>query len=117
MLTQEEFLAKLPTEVTIEGIISENKVFIDGISLDLQASLQIHDHSRDGFSWGFSGSGPAQFALALLMAFVDASTAHRYHQRLKFGWISGLPQKDFKIKNFNLRHKMAEILKDSHVTE
>lgn len=115
MLTKDEFLSKLPTEISIEGFIKESKVLVDGIPLDLKASLRVHDHSRDGFSWGYPGSGPAQFALALLMAFVDSGTAQEYYQQLKDGWICGLPQKDFRIKSFNLRNRMAEILKRGNV--
>ena len=34
--------------------------------LSLKKSLQIVDHSPDGFQWGYNGSGPAQLAAAIL---------------------------------------------------
>ena len=33
---------------------------------DLPLRLDLQNHSPDGFSWGYGGSGPAQLALALL---------------------------------------------------
>ena len=35
--------------------------------LSPSASLQLRDHSPDGFQWGYSGSGPSQLSLALLL--------------------------------------------------
>lgn len=35
--------------------------------LGLGPSLAIRNHSPDGFSWGYSGSGPIQLALAILL--------------------------------------------------
>ena len=34
--------------------------------LPLEPSLEIADHSPDGFNWGYDGSGPAQLALGIL---------------------------------------------------
>ena len=34
--------------------------------LPLSPSLEIADHSPDGFNWGYNGSGPAQLALGIL---------------------------------------------------
>ena len=39
----------------------------DGSPLELAPSLAVWRHSPTGFEWGFSGSGPAQLALALLL--------------------------------------------------
>jgi len=40
-------------------------------SLTPAASQRIINHSPDGFSWGFRGSGPNQLSLALLIDFFD----------------------------------------------
>ena len=32
----------------------------------LKSSLQIAEHSLEGFNWGYEGSGPAQLALGIL---------------------------------------------------
>ena len=34
--------------------------------LPLEPSLEIADHSPDGFNWGYDGSGSAQLALGIL---------------------------------------------------
>lgn len=41
-------------------------VLVDGEPAPFEASLRLRNHSRTGFSWGYTGSGPAQTALAVL---------------------------------------------------
>ena len=54
------------------------------------ASQKLINHSPDGFNWGYSGSGPAQLALGLLLdATHDPATAMRYYQDFKFDIVSG----------------------------
>jgi len=48
----------------VEGRI----VKLNGQAVSPQASQKITNHSPDGFCWGYAGSGPAQLALALLLA-------------------------------------------------
>lgn len=52
-------------------------------------SQAVWNHSPDGFNWGYSGSGPAQLALALLLEETDQETAVRLHQKFKFEHVSG----------------------------
>lgn len=53
-------------------------------------SLTLCDHSPDGFNWGFSGSGPAQLALALLLdATTDPELALANYQAFKFEKVAG----------------------------
>ena len=94
-MTKEQFLKALPEHIHIVGKHSTKHILINGIHLIPDGSLRIRNHSPDGFAWGYAGSGPAQFALALLMLYVDADTAQEYYQDLKFAWVSGLPQRDF----------------------
>jgi len=48
---------------TDSGLLKE----VRGVKkLPLRPSLEIVNHSPDGFNWGFGGSGPAQLALALV---------------------------------------------------
>lgn len=52
--------------------------------LDPAPSQALYNHSPDGFEWGYSGSGPAQLALALLLdATGDKGISLRYHQEFK----------------------------------
>ena len=43
------------------------EVLKNGDLFDPKPSLAVNNHSPDGFSWGYAGSGPAQLALAILM--------------------------------------------------
>lgn len=61
-----------------------DRVELDGKPLDPGPSQRVFNHSPDGFAWGYGGSGPAQLALALLLAAgIPAETATRLHQGFK----------------------------------
>jgi len=83
----------------IEGNWKTREVTILGEPLDPAPSQKVYNHSPDGFNWGYSGSGPAQLALAILLYFTrgDAQLSVRYHQDFKFDKIAGLPQDDFRM--------------------
>jgi len=72
----------------------DGAVFRNGVRLDPR--LDLRNHSPTGFSWGYSGSGPAQLALALIAdATGDDELALRVYQRFKarhiVHWPQGLP--------------------------
>lgn len=70
---------------------SEFIVTRNGEPFTADVSLTIVNHSPDGFAWGYSGSGPAQLALALLLAEgVGPETAPLMHQSLKAAKIATL---------------------------
>ena len=48
----------------------------------------MRNHSPTGPSWGYGGSGPAQLALAILLAMTDAATAERFYQQFKWSVIA-----------------------------
>jgi hypothetical protein len=108
-MTQQEFLNALPAAVEISGFIDTRVVYVDGKELKPDESQKIRNHSPDGFNWGYGGSGPAQFALALLLLYVDQETAQRYYQRFKFAWVASLPQSNFG-DCYNLRAIMRKVL-------
>ncbi len=55
-----------------------------------ESSQRVWNHSPDGFSWGYHGSGPAQLALALLLDLgVDEKWAARHHQDFKRAFVAG----------------------------
>lgn len=91
------------TPVTIE--IQQNEqtgaieVFIDGNFLSPVHSQSVLNHSPDGFNVGYSGSGPAQLALAILLRFCRATTtAVQYHQQFKADFVSTWqPGNDYMI--------------------
>lgn len=55
-------------------------VRLDGIVLDPAPSQRVANHSPDGFSWGYAGSGPSQLALAILLRVTDRATAVRHYR-------------------------------------
>jgi len=86
----------MPTPTTIRGhhdpLTSRTTVTLDEDPLPLAPSLALWNHSPTGFAWGYLGSGPAQLALALLLAFgATPSEAVRLHQKLKTDLIAPLP--------------------------
>lgn len=97
MLTDSEILERLPTRIAVEGFLSENRVTVNGEDLDLAGSLKVRDHSPTGFSWGYNGSGPSQFALALLLKYLDIQMAVTFYVWLRYYWVATLPQRDFHL--------------------
>jgi hypothetical protein len=54
-------------------------------------SLKLANHSPSEFEWGYSGSGPAQLALALLLDYTgDEAFALDHHQEFKTEVVSQL---------------------------
>lgn len=61
--------------------------------LDLVPSLRLHNHSPGGFAWGYTGSGPAQLALAILLDYLgDEQMALAHYQAFKTSHVSSWPQ-------------------------
>ncbi len=67
------------------------QVFKDGEPFSPKRSLKVRNHSPDGFAWNYSGSGPAQLALAILLEETDQATAERLYQEYKTQFIALLP--------------------------
>lgn len=59
--------------------------------LSPRRSLQVRNHSPDGFSWGYEGSGPAQLALGLLLEETDEQTARARYMKFKSNVVAGWP--------------------------
>jgi hypothetical protein len=50
-------------------------------------------HSPDGFNWGYSGSGPAQLALSIIILYVqDKEWIFKLYQAFKFEVIASFPK-------------------------
>jgi len=85
--------------MNIKGIWETREVLINDIPLPPAHSQRVFNHSPDGFSWGYSGSGPAQLALAILLLATSETNAVRLHQVFKREVIAPLPQlDDFEIE-------------------
>ena len=81
------------TELTYyRGIRNEGgSLVVKGLEdLDPGPSQRVFNHSPDGFSWGYRGSGPAQLALALLLDVTgDPEISVRLHQEFKETFVAG----------------------------
>ncbi len=51
----------------LRGKADTRDVWLDDKLLTPEESQQYRNHSPDGFSWGYGGSGPAQLALAVML--------------------------------------------------
>ena len=78
--------------MTIRGERRKDDVLVtvDGAPLDWRSSLAVRNHSPTGPAWGYGGSGPAQLALAILLAVTDEATAERFYQQFKWSVLAPL---------------------------
>ncbi|MVM41991.1 hypothetical protein GO730_38095 [Spirosoma sp. HMF3257] len=98
------------TTFVINGVITNGgnqRLFVDGVEILPGESQKLVNHSPDGFSWGYSGSGPAQSALAIcLQIFKNQHVAEVLYQSFKETFVShwqpaGAPfQKEIDITDF-----------------
>lgn len=61
-------------------------------------------HSPDGFEWGYGGSGPADFALNIMAAFLGTDRAQRnsLYQEFKAKFVATLPEEGGTIKRADI---------------
>lgn len=67
------------------------KLLPDGEPTELSPipSQKLRNHSPDGFQWGYSGSGPSQLSLALLLDVTgNPELAQSYYQDFKFNTVA-----------------------------
>jgi hypothetical protein len=83
--------------VEIRGTWETKRVWIGGREVLPERSLRVRNYSPDGFSWGDSGNGSAQLALALLLELTHEDLALLWYQEVKWQIIARLPQDDFLI--------------------
>ena len=84
----------------LSGNIETSKIKINGQLLSPKHSQKVINHSPDGFSWSYSGSGPAQLALAILLTATDEENAVRLHQTFKEDFVARFPKRNFSKKIF-----------------
>lgn len=74
-------------------------VTINGVKLSPAPSLKVRNHSPTGFAWGYSGSGPSQLALAILLkAGVPADRAQTFYFKFRDQFIAPLKRESFAIR-------------------
>ena len=99
------FKGKKTPDSCIVELVNENYT----TQLSPEKSLQIADHSPDGFQWGYSGSGPAQLAAAILNEITgDPELTRQYYQFFKSDHVSHWGN-DFEINEFQVRDWLRSI--------
>jgi len=84
-----------------------------GGSRKLSPRLGVINHSPDGFSWGYSGSGPAQLALAILCDHLRSCEEDRLLIQKAFGGdltrsLSGRPKPSGNVMAMRLHQAFKE---------
>ena len=95
---------------TTDGCLVEldNEGYVTQLSLE--KSLQVVDHSPDGFQWGYSGSGPAQLAAAILYEITDDPDLTRtYYQLFKFDHVAKWEGLIFEISEDEVRNWLQNV--------
>jgi hypothetical protein len=72
-------------------------LYVDGKQISPSGSQKVINHSPDGFSIGYGGSGPAQTALAILLLFTDSRTAQNLHQLFKWEFVAAWKEPDIEV--------------------
>ncbi len=77
----------------------------------LRPRLDLRRHSPTGFDWGYSGSGPAQLALAILADHLagDDARALRSYQRFKNRIVSRLAHEGWTLTETEVANALAFI--------
>lgn len=97
------------SEVAIVAFTGSRKVYVDGTPLHPAQSLLVMNHSPDGFSWGYGGSGPSQLALALLLYVnPDETLALRHYQDFKFEHVANWPMDENVVAKIDIEAWLDE---------
>ena len=81
----------------LKGNYSRRQIMLDGKELKPERSKMVFNHSPDGFSWGYDGSGSAQLALAVMLEYFDRTMALKLYQKFQQEIIANLPEMDFEF--------------------
>jgi hypothetical protein len=79
----------------------------------LPLRCEIVNHSPAGFAWGYSGSGPAQLAVAILADYFGCAHASRsLHQHFKCAAISGINEKHWMMSDSDIVAVFYKLVQD-----
>lgn len=80
----------------------------DGPARPLPLALSVRRHSPSGFEWGYTGSGPAQLALAVCHDLLrDREAALAVYQTFKRDVVSRLTGPDWELTEDVIRRSLA----------
>lgn len=69
--------------------------------VNIEQALKLH--SPNGFEWGYGGSGPADFALNILLRYTTKEIAYELHQDFKWKFVGALPREGGIIRGSVIR--------------
>lgn len=76
----------------------------------LDPRFDLRRHSPDGYSWGYSGSGPSQLSLALLAdALGDDARAQAAYMDFKFQVVGRIAGDSFELTEDDIRATVARL--------
>lgn len=85
------------------------QTFKDGQPFSAVRSLKVRNHSPDGFSWSYAGSGPSQLALGILLEETDQESAENLYMKFKWDIISNLPLEQWKLTSEEVQKWLNKI--------
>ena len=95
---------------TYEGRREGYAVLVTVNGHPLNPRLDLWNHSPTGFEWGYSGSGPAQLALALVADHLAHDRqALDIYQRFKWAVVAGLPKKGWTLNSREIDQSLIRI--------
>ena len=77
-------------------------------------SLCLRNHSPTGPNWGYHGSGPAQLAIAILLAVTDTEEAQRFYPLFRSGVLAGIRADRWTLRVELVRRWIARIREQDH---
>lgn len=80
----------------------------DKQTLHFSIPQKVVKHSPTGMEWGYAGSGPADFALNILLNYTDVPTAYYLYQSFKHKFVTKLPREGGTIKAEDIREWLLE---------
>ena len=99
------FRGRIESDVYIAELDNESYI----TRLSLVKSLQVVDHSPDGFEWGHSGRGSSQLSAAILYEVTgDADIARQYYQIFLSDYVRGWGS-SFKINEFQVNRWLRSV--------
>lgn len=101
-------IAKLPRNPETKDVVCSRSINDEfDVKFNIPHSLIIH--SPTGMEFGYSGSGPADYAANILYWFTkDETFARAHHQEFKFSFVSGLPREGGTISGDEIEAWIAE---------
>ena len=101
---------RTPAQKRYEGARSRGNVLVTVNGCELDPRLDLHNHSPNGFEWGYGGSGPAQLALALVTDHLaDPGRALALYQDFKREVVVSLPHAGWTLTSADIERALRKI--------